>query len=141
LSDGDDPARDEEWQAGVDAANAAGIPVYTVGTGDPVNGGVIPLETRPLRHDGKEVRTKLEETVLRAIADRTGGLYFAAKLKPIAAGSLYLDAIAARPERDGDENSLPVNHDRSTGFYGASLGLLAASILHGIPLSRLRRKS
>jgi Ca-activated chloride channel family protein len=141
LSDGDDPARDDEWQAGVDSARAGGIAVYTVGLGDPASGSVIPLESSHLQHEGKEVRTKLDETVLRAIADRTGGLYFAARLKPVAAGSLYLDAIATRPQREDSEDSLPVNHDRSTWFYGSSLGLLAASILRGLPLARRRRQS
>jgi Ca-activated chloride channel homolog len=141
LSDGDDPVHDGEWKSGAEAARAAGIPVYTVGIGDPDMASIIPLDSLPLRHAGKEVRTKLEETPLRSIADATGGRYFPTRLKPIALGGLYLDAIAARPQRDDADDNLPVNRDRSAWFYGASFGLLAGSILlGGIPATRVRRE-
>jgi Ca-activated chloride channel family protein len=137
LSDGDDPARDDEWQVGVDAARSSGIPVYTVGIGDPANSSVIPLESHPLQFEGKEVRTRLNEAVLRTIADRTGGIYFSARARPVAVGALYLDAIAARPQREDPDDNLPALRDRSPLFYGASLGLLSGSILLGaIRLSR-----
>jgi Ca-activated chloride channel family protein len=131
LSDGDDPARDGEWQKGIGAARAAGIPVYAVGIGDPDTASVIARDNRPLRYDGKEVRTKLEETPLRTIAEETGGLTFPAGTRPIALGSLYLDAVAGRPQRDDAEDTLPVFRDRSAWFYGSAFGLLAGSILLG----------
>src|SRR6266851_1225018 len=42
VSDGDDPARDEEWRSGISAARERGIPVHTVGVGDPNNASPIP---------------------------------------------------------------------------------------------------
>jgi Ca-activated chloride channel homolog len=131
LSDGDDPARDGEWRAGLEAARADHVPVYTIAIGDPESASVIPLDSHPLMHDGKEVRTKLEEAPLRAIAEGTGGVFFAARLRPVAAGALYLDAIVTRPQREDADDTLPVSQDRSQWFYGASLGLLAGSILLG----------
>jgi Ca-activated chloride channel family protein len=139
LSDGDDPARDGEWRAGIGAARVEHVPVYTVAIGDPETASAIPLDSRPLRHRGKEVRTKLEEAPLRAIAEGTGGAFFAPRLRPIAAGAVYLDAIAARPQRDDTDDNLPVNRDRSLWFYGSSLGLLAGSILlSGLPTGARR---
>jgi Ca-activated chloride channel family protein len=139
LSDGDDPARDGEWQVGVGAARAAAIPVYVVAVGDPDAPSVVPLETRTLRHDGQEVRTRLEEAPLRAIAEGTGGDYFPVRTRPVAAGALYLDAIASRPQREDDGDNLPVSRDRSAWFYGSSFALLAGSVLLGGV--RVRRES
>jgi Ca-activated chloride channel family protein len=131
LSDGDDPARDGEWQSGIDAARASGLPVYTVAIGDPMVGSAIEIDGRPLQHDGKEVRTRLEEAPLRAIAEATGGICFPARTRPVALGTLCRDVIAARQLRDENDDSLPVTRDRSRLFYGSSLVLLAGSILFG----------
>jgi Ca-activated chloride channel family protein len=140
LSDGDDPVRDGEWQAGTNAARASGLPVYTVGIGDPDTVGAISVDGETLRHNGKEIRTKLEEAPLRAIAEATGAVYFPARLRLVALGALYLDAIASRPQRDDDEDTLPVSQDRSALFYGSSFALLAGSILFGgIATGRARR--
>ena len=35
LSDGDDPAHDGEWREGANEAHEQGVPIYTVGIGDP----------------------------------------------------------------------------------------------------------
>jgi Ca-activated chloride channel family protein len=139
LSDGDDPARDGEWQAGAEVARARGMPVYVVGVGDPDAASVIPAEGGTLRHGGTEVRTKLEEAPLRAIAEKTGGAYFPAREKAVGLGALYLRAIASRPQRDDPDDALPVYRDRSAWFYGAGLALLAGSVLlGGLPVSRAR---
>jgi Ca-activated chloride channel homolog len=140
LSDGDDPAHDGEWQAGVEAARAGGIPIYTIGIGDPNTPAVIVVDSHAVRHDGKEIRTKLEEAPLRAIAEETGGAYFSARQKSVAAGALYLDVIAARPMREDDDDNLPVSRDQSTWFYGSAFALLAGSILlGGVTSSGVRR--
>src|SRR5262245_24644669 len=44
VSDGDDPARDEEWRGGISAARERGIAVHTVGVGDPERASSIPAE-------------------------------------------------------------------------------------------------
>jgi Ca-activated chloride channel family protein len=142
LSDGDDPAGDGEWQAGVDAARASAVPVFTIGIGDPDSASIIPLDSHAMRYDGKDVRTKLEEAPLRAIAKETGGTFFPARQKSIAAGSLYLNAIAIGSQRDDTEDNLPVNADQSAWFYGTSLAMLAGSILlGGIPPPRIWRQA
>jgi Ca-activated chloride channel family protein len=142
LSDGDDPARDGEWQTGIEAARVAGIPVYAVGIGDPETASIIPLDSQPLRYEGKEIRTRMQEGPLRTIAEETGGVSFPAGVRPVALGALYLDAIAGRPTRDDADDTLPVFRDRSSWFYGTAFGLLAGSILLGdIRSPRARRNA
>jgi Ca-activated chloride channel family protein len=43
LSDGDDPAQDEEWRLGVEAARKDKIPIHTIGLGDPSRPSLIPI--------------------------------------------------------------------------------------------------
>ena len=65
LSDGDDPARDEEWREGVEAAHRRGIPVHTVGVGDPNADSSIPgRRGEPLRHHNQVILTRLQEQPL-----------------------------------------------------------------------------
>src|SRR5437763_862152 len=79
VSDGDDPADDNEWNAGVIAAVGRLIPVYTVGVGDPEKPRKILIGDQPLRYQEDEVESKLQEGVLRQIAERTQGTYIAAR--------------------------------------------------------------
>src|SRR5256885_749874 len=72
VSDGDDPAGDEEWRSGLAAAREAGVPVDVVGVGDPNADSRIPTESGRLQFHGNDVRTRLQEPPLRDIAVRTG---------------------------------------------------------------------
>ena len=58
-------------------AKKRGIPIFTVGIGDPRNGSPIPSETGKgyQQFEGKNVLVKLEETALKAIAETSGGRY------------------------------------------------------------------
>jgi Ca-activated chloride channel family protein len=142
LSDGDDPAHDQEWQFGIDLARKSEIPIYVVGIGDQTKASAIPSDVRSPNGDGAEIRTQLDERVLRAIAKGTGGTYFAARDKSFDLGSLYRNAIASKPQRDLSDDNLPTLRDRSPWFFEAGLGLLTGSILlGGINLNRRRRSS
>jgi Ca-activated chloride channel family protein len=85
LSDGAQTRGDLEPLAGADLAKAAGIPVYTVALGTPggtldfgggggggLGGGYPPF-------GGRRVPVPPDPDTLRAIADRTGGEFFAAQ--------------------------------------------------------------
>jgi Ca-activated chloride channel homolog len=85
LSDGAQTRGDLEPLAGADLAKAAGIPVYTVALGTPggtldfgggggggLGGGYPPF-------GGRRVPVPPDPDTLRAIADRTGGEFFAAE--------------------------------------------------------------
>jgi Ca-activated chloride channel family protein len=129
LSDGDDPARDGEWHYGADEAAAQGIPVYTIGIGDPDTASPIRLPTGPLLHDGKPVRTRLEEAPLREIARLTHGTYTPAHTRALPLGDLYLDTISNLPLREESDDALPVYRQHSRWFLGPAFALLAFTLL------------
>jgi Ca-activated chloride channel family protein len=140
MSDGDDPARDEEWREGADAARRQGIPVHVVGVGNPEAGSPIPLpRDQVLRHDKQVVLTRLEEQPLEQIAKRTGGTYTPARTNALALGELFEERIEPRPGREEVDDALPVYRQRYPWFLGAALGLLAFEML--ISPRRGRRES
>jgi Ca-activated chloride channel family protein len=83
LSDGAQTRGDLEPLAGADLAKAAGIPVYTVALGTPGGtldfggGGGYPGSPPPF--GGRRVPVPPDPDTLRAIANRTGGEFFAAQ--------------------------------------------------------------
>jgi Ca-activated chloride channel family protein len=75
ISDGGD-LRGEALQ-NAEAAKKRGIPIFTVGIGDPKRGATIPAEDGRgvQKFGGKPVTVKLEEEALAAIAKASGGRY------------------------------------------------------------------
>ncbi len=75
ISDGGD-LRGEALTA-AELAKKRGIPIFTVGIGDPKVGSTIPSATGTgvQKHDGKPVIVKLEPAALEAIAKASGGRY------------------------------------------------------------------
>ena len=60
-------------------AGNAGIPIHTVGIGDPTTENSIPLANgKLLEYDGKVVKTRLQEQPLRQVAERTKAATFSA---------------------------------------------------------------
>src|SRR4051794_27066408 len=100
VSDGDDPAGDEEWRTGLAAAREAGVPVDPIGVGDPTGDGRVPTEAGRLQSRGVEARTRLHEPPLREIAARTGGLYLPARRAPPDLAALFRERIAPGPTRE-----------------------------------------
>jgi Ca-activated chloride channel family protein len=134
ISDGDDPADDREWRAGIDEARKHGIPVHTVGVGDPQAGSRIPVRGGYLTlPDGQEVRTRLQEEPLEEIARRTGGHYTPARTNDLQLGKLFTERIAVQGVReDSDEVlTLPVYRQRYPWFLGAALVVLAGQMALG----------
>jgi Ca-activated chloride channel family protein len=123
LSDGVDPARDGEWQYGVDEAKLRGVPVHTVGLGDPSQDEVIVLP------DGREVKTRLEETVLRDIAQQTHGSYFAAHTRPLPLGQVWAESLSQGPQRQESVDALPAQQARYRYFLLPAFGMLLLSVL------------
>ena len=75
ISDGGD-LRGEALK-NAEAARKRGIPIFTVGIGDPKRGATIPAEDGRgvQKFDGKPVMVKLEESALKAIAEASKGAY------------------------------------------------------------------
>lgn len=93
FSDGED--HEEGIREAAEALEAAGAVVYTVGIGT-AEGGPIPVRDRSGNvrgykkdAEGKVVTTRLEERILRGIADRSGGRYFRS-----TPGGLEIEEIA-----------------------------------------------
>jgi Ca-activated chloride channel family protein len=132
LSDGDDPARDGEWRLPAAEARARGIPVHTIGVGNPDADSTIPTATGPL-HDADDavVQTRLQEGPLREIAEITEGIYIPAHTQALPLGRLFRERIESRPAREDTEDVLPQYQQHYAGFLGGALGLLSLSIVVG----------
>ena len=133
LSDGDDPAHDGEWREGAAEVRARGVPVCTVGLGDPDPNAasVIRVGGEALKDQGKEVRSHLEEAPLREIAEMTHGAYIPAHTRTLPLGQVYLDATAGQALRQADDDRLPVYQQHYTGFLAAAFVLLALAAVIG----------
>jgi len=141
ISDGGD-LRGEALQNAA-AAKARGIPIFTVGIGDPKAGAPIPAEDGRgfVKFKGQEVRVRLEEEALRAIADASGGRYvpFAtAGTVETTLGAIYrrfLRQVAAR-EQSEDELRLA---ERYQVFILPGLAFLLVGAM--LSKGRFRRSS
>ncbi len=135
LTDGESNVHDIDEDTAIEDANKAGVKVYTIGAG---TNGVAPI--RIDRGDGRsdlmQMTVSIDETMLRKIADRTGGQYFRAtdnaSLKKIYAQIDKLERTTISEDRFTEYNM----------FYGwfvaAAMGLVAlAFVLRGSVLRRL----
>jgi Ca-activated chloride channel family protein len=122
ISDGDDPARDGEWNGGIEAARALDIPVHTVGIGDPERGSPIPGEDdQPFLYQGKRVLTRLVEKPLEEIARSTGGTYTPARTNVIPMGEIFRQRIESRAGRQEIEDIVPVYRQHPEWFFAGAL--------------------
>jgi Ca-activated chloride channel family protein len=132
LSDGDDPAHDNEWRRVLLEIRKAGVPIHTIGIGDPQVASTIPLGGGELTFDGELVTTRLEEKPLQEIAERTGGTYTPAHMQSIPLGTLFQERIESRGLRDdqeASEDALPIYQQRYAWFLFAGLCLLSLEML------------
>lgn len=135
VSDGDDPAGDEEWRIGIDAARDRRIPIHAVGVGNPDKGSPIPTKDGLLRHQGLEVATRLEEATLQEIARTTGGTYTPAQTRDINLGELFRTTIEPRSSREMEEDRLPRYRQRYAWFFAAALTLFLITLASPIQRS------
>ena len=129
LTDGDDPATDEEWRAGIISARRAGIPVHVVGIGDPANESFVfhhgvPLESPNAAGVPVPVQTKLHENVAESIAKGTGGEYFASQRDHIDGDLLAQRIVQSAATRELDDERLPQPRERYQWFLASALVLL-----------------
>lgn len=139
LSDGDDPAGDGEWHRGIEKALAEGVAVTCVAVGDATadDSDADYVRCRPhyvpdgsggrLKHDGKEVVTRLEKERLREIARRTGGEIVSGERR-IPLGEFYLEHARQSVVEDSPEN-VPVYRQRQTWFLLPAFVLLSLTVL------------
>jgi len=80
LTDGVNNAGKIDPLTATKAAKALGIKIYTIGAGKP-GGAMYPVEDPIFGKRYVHMDTEIDETLLKNIADETGGLYFRAKDK------------------------------------------------------------
>jgi Ca-activated chloride channel family protein len=141
LSDGDDPLGNDEWQAGLKAIENAGVPVYTVGVGDPKVGGKIAVAGRE-----QDVVTRLNEYPMQEIARRTAGSYLPAHVERPQLAEFFRQRIESKGTSTPQGDTPPLPQSRQVWFYAAALGLFGLLGLMQLrrtdlpPLARWRRK-
>ena len=122
-------------------AKRRGVPIFTVGIGDPKAGSTIPLEGGGiLKFDNKPVMVRLEEDALRAIAEASGGKYVplaTARTVDTTLGAIYrnfLRGVAVKEQNEEDDRLA----ERYLWFIVTALVLLiaGASLSRGRPRSR-----
>jgi Ca-activated chloride channel family protein len=132
VSDGDDPARDEDWEQGAQFAQQNHVPVFTLGVGNPR----LPYPTRiPLGDDfvrhpqtNRPVETRLVEKPLMEIARLTKGSYIGARTEALALGSLFKQWIEPRAMRTEPADTFPIYVQRYPWFFGAAFVFLGAAM-------------
>ncbi|UJS26332.1 vWA domain-containing protein [Thiothrix winogradskyi] len=95
ITDGDIPAdQHAALQTRVQALQAAGIPLYSLGVGTE-DGEAIPLPGgKWLEHDGQAVRSRLDSALLQSLSTQAGGAYSAVKDDASDWQTLYTNGIA-----------------------------------------------
>ena len=111
ISDGGD-LRGEALQ-NAELAKKRGIPIFTVGIGDPKHGAAIPSEDGrgEQKFQGQSVKVKLEEAALKAIAEASKGRYVplaTAGTAETTLGAIYrrfLRQVAAKEQNEEAERA------------------------------------
>jgi Ca-activated chloride channel family protein len=111
ISDGDDLVG--KARAAAEEAGRRGIPIFTVGIGDP-NGAEVPAEDGKgaMKYHGETVRSSMTEATLSEIAKASGGAYIPLATSSTASttlGAIYrqhLSRIAAREMEEMFERRL-----------------------------------
>ncbi|MDR1962295.1 MAG: VWA domain-containing protein [Planctomycetaceae bacterium] len=96
ITDGDDQ-ESMPLEAAGDAA-ARKVRILTVGLGDAAEGGRIPIRDADgkltyLKHEGREVWSKVNEQTLKEIALQTGGIFIPAETRAFDLGQFYIDYL------------------------------------------------
>ena len=132
FTDGEELAGDAVKVA--QAAADSGIRIFTVGVGTP-EGSLIPLSgqgggsTFVKDPNGQVVKSKLDETRLREIAQATGGMFVPLGDGPATMRKLYADGLAKMQAGEIDTKMSRQPIERYQWPLGAALLALATSLL------------
>ena len=124
LSDGDDPGDDREWARGSNAARKAGIPVHTVGVGNPI-------VATPIPDHPDFISSKLEEDPLKQIAAETRGEYLPSQREVPRLADFFRSRIEPNPSREVSDDTIPQPQERYPWFLAPALLLFALGWLRG----------
>lgn len=134
ASDGDDPAGDEEWRAGIAAARQAGVPLFTVGIGDAGHDTALKLDEHELKFDGRPATTRLHEEPLKTLAQRTGGSYITAGTAKPDLAEFVRQTMNRFPTRESLAGTLPQPAMRHMWFLLPALVIVLMLLALSIPI-------
>lgn len=132
ISDGDDLAGD--WQAGVQGALKAELPIHTLAVGDPSRDSLIPTgrsEMPYLLYEGQRVRTRRHDATLREISRQTGGLFTGEEADTLPLVRWFHSEVARKPVHEWTDDQRPLALERFGWFFGAALVLLLLEMVFG----------
>lgn len=120
-------------QAAEEAAKK-GIKIHTVGLGDP-DGTTIPIRKSGtyslLKHQDQTVRTRLDETTLKKIAELTRGVYIPVRTHRVDLADLYHNHIAIAEKQEAESRETKVWSELFQFFLGIAILMLMAEALLG----------
>ncbi len=134
ITDGEDQQSYAEEAA--QKAAERGVKIFTVGLGDAREGARIPVRTAReeksfhyLKYEGQEVRSKLNEDLLKKIALTTGGAYIPAGTQLYDLGQIYTDHLAKLTRGQIHAEKRKRYRERFQWFVCLGLGLLLIEML------------
>jgi Ca-activated chloride channel family protein len=113
LTDGDDPANDQEWRQASRAAQAVGVPIQVVGLGEvdpPAGKWPVP----GMQRQGQPVLTRQVLPVTQGLARATGGQYLAAERSVPDLGQFFRTHLEPQGDRDRAGEPLLTTQSRQT---------------------------
>jgi Ca-activated chloride channel family protein len=133
VTDGEDLEGDA--LAAAKAAARDGLKIFTVGVGS-ANGELIPLPADQgggflKDHEGHLVKSRLDESALKALAEATGGSYAPLGAANDGLDTIYREALAPLAKHDLESRSQKIYTERYQWPLGAALVLLMWSLLLG----------
>ncbi len=120
----------------VAAAREKGMTIFTVGVGDPA-GALIPLTQADGSQDfvrdekGEPVRTALDESTLRKVAEATGGLYAPLGATGQGLETIYQEKLRLVPKSELNQRLDRIPLERFEWPLAAAIGLLLLEFLLG----------
>lgn len=134
VTDGED-LEGESLIAAKAAAQQDGLKIFTVGVGS-ANGDLIPLPADQgggflKDRDGHLVKSRLDESALKALAAATGGSYAPLGAENQGLDTIYQQAIAPLAKHDLESRTQKIYSERYQWPLAASLALLLCSLMLG----------
>lgn len=124
LSDGED-MESEPIEAAATAYREGGIRTVTIGIGDATEGARIPVvtggEKRFLVHEGEEVWSRMDPTLLSAVAEQGGGFFVEAETAQVNMGDVARTLTTMLEASTRDRGSVAAREPLFQWFAGAAL--------------------
>ena len=132
ITDGED--HDSFPEEAARQAAERNVKIITVGLGDPQQGAPIPVRDREgqlhfLQHEGQEVRSRMDERLLKEIALTTGGAYVPAQTRAYDLGQIYDEHLAQLTRGEIRAEKRKRFAERFQVFVCLGLGLLLVEML------------